>query len=129
MAGMISDWRAHAEQSHLARLIKALRPDDLDEWLDAATPRLPETVRLNPLRLDQDWTRQCLHEMGATPIEWYTGDGGAFCLPWEKGRCPDETNKKRIQNLHATGRITQQEAASMLPVQALDIQPGHRVLD
>ncbi len=126
---MISDWRAHAAQSKLAKLVSALRPNELDDWLDAATPRLPETIRLNPRRADKDWTLQCLLKMGAKPIEWYTGEGGAFSLPWEKGRCQDEEYKIRIQKLHASGRITLQEAASMLPVQVLNVQPGHRVLD
>ena len=129
MAGMISDWRTHAANSKLALLIKALRPNDLEKWLDAATPRLPETVRLNPCRFDRDWTLQQLLKIGAKSIDWYTGDGGAFSLPWKKGRCNDEESEILIQNLHATGRITRQESASMLPVQALDVQPGHRVLD
>ncbi len=129
MTGMIADWRTHAAKSKLALLIKALRPNDLDKWLDAATPRLPETVRLNPCRLDREWTLQQLLNIGAEPIDWYTADGGAFSLPWDKGRCENEDAQSLIQHLHATGRITRQESASMLPVLALDVQPGHRVLD
>ena len=129
MGGMIRDWRAHAESSELAKLVEKLRPNELQVWLDSATPRLPETVRLNPSRNDSEWTKKQLLDMGAIPIEWFTGPGGAYQLPWEKSRCPDEKLKKKIQILHATGRITQQESASMMPVQALDIQPGHRVLD
>ena len=126
---MVSDWRAHAAASELAKLVEQLRPGELDIWLDSATPRLPETVRVNPCRPDVGWTRTELLEMGATPIEWFTGSGGAYTLPWEKAKCPDEELRSKIQALHATGRITQQEAASMMPVQALDIQPNHRVLD
>lgn len=126
---MVSDWNAHAEKSDLAKLVKVLRPNEYEKWLQSATPRLPETIRLNPLRKDHGWTVKRLLEMGATPITWYTGSGGAYSLPWEKGRCPDNKIREQIQSLHATGRITQQEAASMMPVQALDVQPGHRVLD
>ena len=129
MGEMISDWRAHAANSELAKLVEQLRPGELDAWLDAATPRLPETVRVNPCRNDVEWTQEMLSEMGATPIKWFTGKSGAYTLPWDKSRCPDETHRLKIQCLHMTGRITQQEAASMLPVQALDVQPGHRVLD
>ncbi len=129
MGEMISDWRAHAAASELAQLVERLRPGELDVWLDSATPRLPETVRINPCRPDAEWTRKQLDEMGAKPIEWFTGSGGAYTLPWDKSKCPDPELRKRIQSLHSTGRITQQEAASMMPVQALDIQPGHRVLD
>ena len=129
MGEMVSDWRAHAAASKLAKLVQELRPDELEIWLDSATPRLPETVRINPSRSDVEWTRAELLGMGAIPIEWFTPNGGAYTLPWEKGRCPGEENRKGIQALHSTGRITQQEAASMMPVQALDVQPHHRVLD
>ena len=129
MGEMVSDWRAHAAASELARLVEELRPGELDVWLDSATPRLPETVRMNPCRPDVEWTRRELLEMGATPIEWFTGRGGAYTLPWEKAKCPDEELRLKIQSLHSTGRITQQESASMMPVQALDVQPNHRVLD
>ncbi len=125
----ISDWREHAAQSQLACLVHALRGDEKDTWLDAAVPRLPETVRLNPLRNDLEWTRERLVEFGAEPIEWYTGPGGAFVMPWPKSRTPNEKLRCYIQSLHGTGRITQQEAASMMPVQALNITPENRVLD
>ena len=128
MGGIVSDWREHAAASELAKLVEELRPGELDVWLDSATPRLPETVRINPSRADEEWTREKLLEMGAKPIEWYTGRGGAYTLPWDKAKCPDETMRIQIQSLHQSGRITQQEAASMMPVQALDVQPGHRVL-
>ena len=129
MGEMVSDWRAHAEASELAKLVERLRPGELDLWLDSATPRLPETVRVNPCREDVSWTQEKLQLMGANPIEWFTGSGGAYTMPWDKSKCPDEKIRKQIQILHATGRITQQEAASMMPVQALDVQPGMRVLD
>ena len=126
---MVSDWRAHAAASELAKLVDRLRPGELDIWLDSATPRLPETVRINPCRPDVEWTQNILLEMGAKPIEWFTGSGGAYTLPWNKSKCPDEGWRLNIQSLHSTGRITQQEAASMMPVQALDVRPGQRVLD
>ena len=90
MGEMVSDWRAHAAESELAKLVEHLRPGELDIWLDSATPRLPETVRVNPCRPDVEWTCTELQRMGATPIEWYTGAGGAFTLPWAKSKCPDD---------------------------------------
>ena len=129
MAGMISDWRVHAAESELAKLVAELRPGELDAWLDAATPRLPETVRVNPCRSDVEWTQALLEEMGATPIEWFNQKGGAYTMPWEKARCENDSFMENLRALHTSGRITRQEAASMMPVQALDIQPGHRVLD
>ena len=50
-------------------------------------------------------------------------------MPWEKARCENDSFMENLRALHTSGRITRQEAASMMPVQALDIQPGHRVLD
>ena len=52
MGEMVSDWRAHAAESELAKLVEQLRPGEVDIWLDSATPRLPETVRVNPCRPD-----------------------------------------------------------------------------
>ncbi len=129
MGGMVSDWRAHAAESELAKLVEKLRPGEVDFWLDSATPRLPETVRVNPCRPDVEWTRKLLLEMGGKPINWFTETGGAFTMPWEKARCDNDEFIENIQSLHISGRITRQEAASMMPVQALDVQPGHRVLD
>ena len=129
MAGMVSDWRAHAAESELAKLVEELRPGELNVWLDSATPRLPETVRVNPCRKDVEWTLDLLLQMGATPIDWFNSKGGAFTMPWEKARCENDRLIENIRALHTSGRITRQEAASMMPVQALEVQPGDRVLD
>ena len=129
MAGMVSDWREHAAKSELAKLVNELRPGELDAWLDAATPRLNETVRVNPCRIDLNWTQDLLCQMGAKPIEWFKQKGGAYTMPWKKARCENGLFMKNLRALHASGRITRQEAASMMPVQALNVQPGDRVLD
>ena len=129
MAGMVSDWRAHAAESELAKLVEELRPGELNVWLDSATHRLPETVRVNQCRKDVEWTLDLLLQMGATPIDWFTPKGGAFTMPWEKARCGNDRFIENIRALHTSGRITRQEAASMMPVQALEVQPGDRVLD
>ena len=50
-------------------------------------------------------------------------------MPWEKARCENDRFIENIRALHTSGRITRQEAASMMPVQALEVQPGDRVLD
>ena len=122
-------WPDPAE-SLLWKAVQSWR-DDAEPWLEAAYPRLPETVRVNPLRPDQTWTEARLTEMGGEPIPWLPegGGGAGWRLPWPKGRCEDERAKLLLRALHATGRVTQQEAVSMIPVKLLDCRPGMHVLD
>ena len=52
----------------------------------------------------------------------------AWEMPFERGSAKEEV-KILMAALHETGRITRQEAVSMLPVLALDPTPGQIVLD
>ena len=102
---------------------------DFQHWLDSATTPLPETLRLNPLRYDYDWTKNLLAEIGGSEIQWYSAKGGAFHFPWYRGK-PDDVNVKPImQALHETGRVTRQEAASMLPIIIASPKPEETLLD
>ncbi|GIS48254.1 MAG: hypothetical protein Ct9H90mP21_1610 [Methanobacteriota archaeon] len=49
-------------------------------------------------------------------------------MPFERGSAEEEV-KSLMAALHETGRITRQEAVSMLPVLALDPTPGQIILD
>lgn len=102
---------------------------DVEEWLDIATTPLPETLRLNPLRDDKDWTAALLKKLGGKEIPWFSSPGGAWQMPWPRRNPIDEDSKAIIRALHETGRITRQEAASMLPVIALSPMSGEHILD
>lgn len=133
----------------MARFVSILRGEAATErWLETAITPLPVTVRLNPLRPDRAWTVERLQAMGATPLT-FTGtvpgtpartspDGTstpaipelprAWQLPWSRTTKPAE-HEDLLSALHHSGRVTRQEAASMLPPLALDPRPGQRVLD
>ena len=49
-------------------------------------------------------------------------------MPWKRGETPAEI-KPLFNALHETGRITRQEAVSMLPPMMFDLNPGDIVLD
>jgi len=89
---------------------------------------LPETVRVNPLRADYDWTESWLEDNGAVRISWFTGPGSAWTLPFKRGASEGEV-REVLKALHETGRLTRQEAVSMLPVIALGAEPREVVLD
>jgi 16S rRNA C967 or C1407 C5-methylase (RsmB/RsmF family) len=130
-----SEW-PHAAQSELWSAVQTWRKD-AEPWLLAAEPRLPETLRVNPLRPDRAWTEKKLRSLGGEPIPWLPGggddgacgSGAGWRMPWQRGRCPDAKAEALIRALHDTGRITRQEAVSMIPVTLLSCEPGHRVLD
>ena len=90
---------------------------------------LPETIRINPLMLNVDETKQMIESYGGTQIKWYKGNQPAYKMPWTRGKQPTIEIKKMMQVLHQTGRITQQEEVSMLPVQLLNPKEGERILD
>ncbi len=96
--------------------------------MSGAFDRLPETVRVNPLRDDFDWTESWLEDIGSQRIAWFSGPGSAWALPFERGSAQGDV-KAVLNALHETGRLTRQEASSMLPVLALGAKPGHVVLD
>ena len=120
-------WDELARDSVLLRAVSHWR-DDADVWFEGSFDRLPETVRVNPLRADYDWTESWLEDNGAVRISWFTGPGSAWTLPFKRGASEGEV-REVLKALHDTGRLTRQEAVSMLPVIALGAEPGDVVLD
>ena len=101
---------------------------DRKRWLQIATEPLPETLRLTMNHYDMDWTRQQLLMMGAKPLSWSIGNE-AYQLPFARGQAPRDGTRELLALLHDTGRVTRQEAASMLPILVLDPQPNELLLD
>ena len=101
---------------------------DRNEWIQTATQPLPETLRLTMNHYDMDWTREQLRAMGATPLTWSIGNE-AYQLPFARGQAPRDGTREILALLHDTGRVTRQEAASMLPILVLDPQPEELLLD
>jgi NOL1/NOP2/sun family putative RNA methylase len=120
-------WETIASESVLFNAVGNWRTDS-EKWLKHSIERLSETVRVNPLREDKDWVENWLEENGAQKIEWFTGVGSAWTLPFERGKAEGDV-KIILSALHDTGRLTRQEAVSMIPAIALDAQPGELVLD
>jgi 16S rRNA C967 or C1407 C5-methylase (RsmB/RsmF family) len=119
-----------AANSALWKSVQTWR-DDADSWLELAQPRLTETLRVNPLRSDRKWTENLLRALGGEPIPWLPegGCGEGWQMPWARGKCEDNESKLLIRALHDSGRITRQEAVSMIPVKLLESRPGHHILD
>ena len=110
MADDLRPWREQALDSLLLKAA-AYWTDNSDSWLEAALPRLTETIRINPLRREFNWVKNQIIEMGAKEIEWCPN---GWVMPWKRGKIPPEHRKLFIA-LHETGRITRQEAVSMIP--------------
>ena len=120
-------WDTIASESVLLNAVSKWR-DDSDTWLKHSVERLSETVRVNPLRNDKEWVENWLKANGAKKIDWFTGVGSAWILPFERGKAEGDI-KIILSALHETGRLTRQEAVSMIPAIALDAKPGDIVLD
>jgi len=116
-----------AENSMLLNLVKTLGID-AEKWTDSAIAILPETLRVTGSRSDVTWTKQELRKMGGIPIPWMPGEQ-AWQMPFSRGKPPDDYTKRMMTILHDSGRITRQEAASMLPVEILAISDETVVLD
>ena len=127
MASRESDWRREAENSILLKSVSHWR-EKPDRWFRGSYDRLPETVRVNPMSEEKDWVESWLSGIGANRIPWFSGPGSAWEMPFERGSAEEEV-KSLMAALHETGRITRQEAVSMLPVLALDPTPGQIILD
>jgi len=119
--------RAYAQRSSLAALARHLGRDDA-VWLDAALEPLPETFRISLHRSDRAWTVEQVKALGAVELPWM-GDETAFVMPFARGRAPEGLAQRMMALLHETGRITRQEAASMLPVRLLEANSGTLALD
>lgn len=120
-------WREEAENSILLKAISHWR-EDPESWFASSYDRLPETLRLNPQSPENSWVESWLEKVGATRISWFNGPGSAWEMPFERGKSVGEI-KKIMTALHDTGRVTRQEASSMLPVLALSPTPGECILD
>ena len=127
MASRESHWRREAENSILLKSVSHWR-EKPDRWFRGSYDRLPETVRVNPMSEEKDWVESWLSGIGANRIPWFSGPGSAWEMPFERGSAEEEV-KSLMSALHETGRITRQEAVSMLPVLALDPTPGQIILD
>ena len=116
-----------ARQSPLTKLALSLNLDEND-WLDYAIRPLRETMRLTLKRSDSEWTKSKLQEMGAKPISWTKND-----MAWEfnfpRGKPETDFQKRMLTILHDTGRVTRQEAASMIPVELMGLKNEKIVLD
>ena len=120
-------WREEAEGSVLLKAVSHWRADS-ESWFAGSYDRLPETVRVNPLNPEKAWVESWLEEIGAMRIPWFSGPGSAWEMPFERGAAVGHV-KEIMTALHDTGRITRQEAVSMLPVLGLNPAPGECILD
>ena len=120
-------WETIAADSVLMNAVSSWRKYP-EKWLENSIDRLNETVRVNPLRDDIEWVENWLQEIGAIKIEWFAGVGSAWTLPFPRGKAEGDV-KIILAALHETGRLTRQEAVSMIPAIALDAKPGDLVLD
>lgn len=119
--------RTYAGSSSLTALVTHLGKD-AESWLQYALEPLPETFRISLHRHDREWTVEQVKALGATPLSWMP-DETAFVMPFARGRAPDGLAQRMMALLHETGRITRQEAASMLPVRLLNLTPETLALD
>ena len=117
-------WRQQAEESLLLVAMEAWHGES-EVWLEAALPRLNETLRVNPLRREFNWVRERIEEMGGEPLGWVPN---AYVMPWKRGENPSEI-KPLFNAFHETGRITRQESCMMLPPLMFDLSPEDIVLD
>lgn len=119
--------RAYAEQSSLAALVGHLGRNT-EVWLQRALEPLPETFRISLHRNDRQWTVDQVKALGAVALPWMP-DNTAFAMPFHRGRAPEGLAQRMMALLHETGRITRQEAASMLPVRLLPHRTEGLALD
>ena len=121
-------WNELGKNSILLNAVRNWR-DDPELWFSKSVNRLSETVRVNYLRKEWKWVEEWLLNIGAKKIELFRDtQGSAWTLPFERGKAEGDV-KSIISSLHRTGRITRQEAVSMIPTIALEIKPGEIVLD
>jgi NOL1/NOP2/sun family putative RNA methylase len=106
---------------------KLLLGDRYDEFLKYSLSYSTKSIRVNTLKVSVDELKRLLEKNWVlTPVPWC--QEGFFCQFRTTG---DEEERYDIGNLpeHQLGYIYVQDAASMIPPVALDVQPGMRVLD
>ncbi|MBT4066929.1 MAG: RsmB/NOP family class I SAM-dependent RNA methyltransferase [Euryarchaeota archaeon] len=101
---------------------------DVGKWLPVASSPLPVTLRVTPRRHDIGWTRRQLESVGGQRIPWMVMSE-SWVMPFSKGDYPSPETKKLMMVLHETGRITRQEAVSMLPPVVLEPEEDDLVMD
>ena len=121
------DWITMARGSLLLDAVSRWR-DAPEDWFAGSFDRLPETLRVNPMSPDSEWVESWLKSCSASLVPWFKGPGSAWEMPFDRGAAEGEV-RALLGALHETGRVTRQEAVSMIPVLALDPQPGELVLD
>ncbi len=119
--------RAYAQQSSLTALVRHLGRDE-KAWLETALEPLRETFRISLHRADRQWTVEQVKAIGAVELPWMPSET-AFVMPFHRGRAPEGLPHRMMALLHETGRITRQEAASMLPVRLLTAEREILALD
>lgn len=117
----------HLAMSPLSGLARVLAID-VDKWLPVASSPLPVTLRVTPRRHDIEWTRAQLESVGGKRIPWMVLSE-SWVMPFSKGDYPNVETKKLMMILHETGRITRQEAVSMLPPVVLEPKEDDLVMD
>ena len=85
-------WSDLASSSLLLKAVASWRADP-EEWLEGAFDRLPETVRVNPLRRDSAWVEQWLNDVCDHRIEWFIGPGSAWEMPFTRGSAEGEVRE------------------------------------
>ena len=116
-----------AQNSILARYLESIQPDS-QSLVRLLTTRLNETLRINLRRNDSEWTKRVIEDMGGVRIAWLPNIL-AYTLPFERGHPPDDETKTMLRHLHESGRITRQEAVSMIPTESFDFETDSCVLD
>jgi len=98
-----------------------LLPNESDRLLECCSRPLRESIRVNTLKIDKDSLVSRLTTRGwmLTPVPW------CDYACWVEGSSRDIG--KTVE--HALGYYYMQGAVSLVPVEALDPQPGEKVLD
>ena len=118
--------REELASTPLARLAASLGAD-VHAWLDVVEHPLPETLRVTPGRRDAAWTVEQIKAIGGEHMPWISLHE-AFTMPFPRGHAEGEA-RELLSHLHQSGRITRQEAASMLPVEVLPMEDVDVVVD
>ena len=122
-----SELLAELSNKPLANLARNLGIN-VDDWLPVASSPLPITLRISPNRHDSEWTKERLRKMGGEKLYWMDSQDN-WILPFSKDNFPNAQVKKEIMLLHQTGKITRQEAVSMLPPIILEPNKDDIVMD
>ena len=124
-------WREAASREELAATplahLAASLGADVSSWLDVVEHPLPETLRITPNRQDAAWTVEQIKAIGGEKMPWMALHE-AFTMPFPRGHADGEA-RELLSHLHQSGRITRQEAASMLPVEVLPMDDVEVVVD